>query len=514
MAIISRPASRSRLAAFVLVLLLVLAPPSGATWSIVLVDTATHEIAIGSATCLTGVDLERLLPVMLVERGAGCAQATVDSSGMNRKKMWDQLLLGTPPADIIPILLDGDFGAASRQYGIGDLSPGAAGYTGTSAKQYKNDVHGTVGTLTYAIQGNILTGAPVLELARDAVLAASGTLADRLMAGMEAARSMGGDGRCSCSIVQPMSCGSPPPSFIKSAHVGFVIVARPGDIDGDCTPTFGCATGSYWLDLNVAGQTVASPDPVFQLQDQYAAFRAGLIGHPDGLASVAYLDDDEVVGDGQSIRRLAVSLHDIDGAPLGHGGANFTLLHAPGSAGLAHLGTVADHGDGSYELQVVAGAGTGVDRLSLRVDDGGPSATIYPYPELRHRPALEATATELSVTGGAGIPLDILGPLGTQRRPFMVALSASGTVPGTVLPTGLTLPLNTDAMLHLSLQPGALGLLGGAHGFLDVLGHGNALLAPHPALLAPLVGLQVACAWFTVRPADYASNPVVVQILP
>ncbi len=43
--------------AILLTLCLVLAPTVGATWSIVLVDSATGEVAVGSATCLEGTDL-------------------------------------------------------------------------------------------------------------------------------------------------------------------------------------------------------------------------------------------------------------------------------------------------------------------------------------------------------------------------------------------------------------------------------------------------------------------------
>ena len=49
-----------------------------------------------------------------------------------------------------------------------------------------------------------------------------------------AARALGGDGRCSCSVSQPTSCGVPPPGFQKSAHVAVFVVARLGDTNGLC----------------------------------------------------------------------------------------------------------------------------------------------------------------------------------------------------------------------------------------------------------------------------------------
>ena len=48
-----------------------LAPRARATWSVVLTDTATGEVAIASATCINNFDLEFYLPV--VRPGIGVA---------------------------------------------------------------------------------------------------------------------------------------------------------------------------------------------------------------------------------------------------------------------------------------------------------------------------------------------------------------------------------------------------------------------------------------------------------
>src|SRR5262245_27476557 len=386
----------ARSAALLCALLLLLAPPAAATWSIVLVDKKTGEVGVAGATCLEGLDLLKLLPVVVVGKGGGCAQAQIDTTAANRKEIYDNLILGTPPDEIITILLDGDLFWKSRQYGIADLSPAAAGYTGGAAMQYKEDVHGTVGDITYAIQGNVLTGAPVITAAVAAVTDTPGTLGDKLIAGMEAARSMGGDGRCSCSETDPTSCGSPPPSFVKSAHIGFMVVARIGDVDGTCTAVKGCASGEYWLTFNVKGQFEADPDPVYQLEDQYAAFLETLHGHPDGLRSVAGFDHDELLADGESTRTPTVALYDSFRAPLAAGGAAVTVTPAPGSAGSCSIGPVTDHGDGTYSVEVTAGSATGEDLFAVRVDDGFKPATLYPYPELRLRQALEADADSVS----------------------------------------------------------------------------------------------------------------------
>ena len=67
-----------RAAVLTLAFLLLWARPGEATWSIILVDTRTKEIAIGSVTCLNNFDLLRATPVMLVEVGGACSQGLLD----------------------------------------------------------------------------------------------------------------------------------------------------------------------------------------------------------------------------------------------------------------------------------------------------------------------------------------------------------------------------------------------------------------------------------------------------
>src|SRR5690606_15024565 len=113
---------------------LALASPSAAdaTWSIIIVDTRTGEIAIGSATCLAGFDLQMNASIVVPGIGAAAAQSFVDQTGANRVFLHDQMLLGTPPADIITRLAGFDPDHQTRQYGIVDLRDNgrAATFTG------------------------------------------------------------------------------------------------------------------------------------------------------------------------------------------------------------------------------------------------------------------------------------------------------------------------------------------------------------------------------------------------
>lgn len=212
---------------------------ANATWSILIVDTSTGEIGVASATCLIGLDLRELTPLLITQVGGLTAQSYGDSTGQNRTFIRDRLLEGVAPDQIINLVGEFDSGHQTRQYGLLDAQGGVATFTGSMAGSWAGGVVGQTGDFVYAVQGNVLTGEPVVALAEQAIISTPGDLPEKLMAAMEAAYSMGGDGRCSCNASLPESCGSPPPSFNKSAHVGYMLVARSGD--------FSAANGVYGM---------------------------------------------------------------------------------------------------------------------------------------------------------------------------------------------------------------------------------------------------------------------------
>ncbi len=363
--------------------LLLATPNVSATWSIILVDHQSKEVAIGSATCLLNFNLRRYLPVVRVDQGAAAAQSFIDLSGQNRVLIWEELQAGTDPAAMLDLLEAQDDDHQTRQYGIVDTQGRAVTFSGTDNGAYANGVTGSIGSIVYAIQGNVITGQAVIDAAEAAVLDTPGAIPEKLMAAMEAAYAMGGDGRCSCSDADPTGCGAPPPTFEKSAHCGFMIVTRRGDIDGTCNGgSLPCANGTYYLALNISFQLADDPDPVLQLRDQFDAWRSDLVAAPDAVESTAtVLEDDKVVNNGAA-RTLRIQVNDWQGLPVASAAA-VTVSHEADSASASTIGTVIDLGGGAYEVALTATAAVGVDRFAVQVTDSlGVVRHLIPSPRL------------------------------------------------------------------------------------------------------------------------------------
>ncbi|MCH7872808.1 MAG: DUF1028 domain-containing protein [Planctomycetes bacterium] len=353
-----------------------------ATWSIVVADTRTGQVAIGSATCLTGFDLKLHLPVIIRNKGVGAAQSFVDFSGRNRLRIWEGLIGRLDPAEILILLEQGDTAHQTRQYGIVDTLGRAVTFSGTQNGAFANGLTGRVGDLVYAIQGNVLTGQPVIEAAEMAFVSTVGGLPEKLMAGMEAARAMGGDGRCSCTSGPPPSCGSPPPNFTKAAHIGFMVVSRRGDRRGVCNSTRGCGNGDYYMSFNVAFAQAPDPDPVFQLRDLFDAWRIEVIGLADAVTSRVESSASVLVNDGTSQAMVDIEVLDWQGNPA-VGIINVAMDHNGGSAGSSAIGPVMDLGNGQYSVQLTAGTTAGLDVLRVTVEHANRSVILIPLLELR-----------------------------------------------------------------------------------------------------------------------------------
>ncbi|MGY8758563.1 MAG: DUF1028 domain-containing protein [Planctomycetota bacterium] len=388
--------SKLRRLALSAVATLFLATQSFATWSIIVVNTKTQEIIVASATCVEAINLRAVLTMLEAQAGGGCAQS-IGATIIMRQDATEMFAMGVPPEEILLALSAYDNLHELRQYGFVDMAGRAATFTGAQCGDWAGGLTGTSGDLVYAIQGNVLTGQPVIDAAEQALISTPGDMAQRVMAAMEAARDMGGDGRCSCNNTLPTSCGSPPATFTKSAHVGFLISARPGD--HPYCDNFACAKGDLYFAINKASLTAADPDPVDEMRIKFDSLRLALIGRPDAYLSSVHSYTNNVSAGSISPVSFVLDLSDVDGNMLTAGGATITLDHTARSAGLGTLHQVTDHNDGTYTVEVMPGAVTGVDELLFLIDDGIRPVTLWPPTTLAHEQPLAPLREQQSLPG-------------------------------------------------------------------------------------------------------------------
>lgn len=259
--------------------------PAWATWSVIALDARSGQVVIASATCVRqeafpkrepspARDLMDLQAVIVPGVGVAACQAGADNTHENQMLVYRELKKGTPPADIIEMLKK-DPNIERRQFGIVSMPNGKditasnnrAGFNGTGNSRSSLYFGGQVGPdIYYQVQGNTLLGDQVVHLAALAFTRATGTLADRVMAAMEAADANGGDHRC--------NCGSNPMEFVpcdnKTAHVSYIAIAEKNDQQGVTHND-----GKYFAYIRVMDNDIKrgeSANPVRTLRMRYDAW--------------------------------------------------------------------------------------------------------------------------------------------------------------------------------------------------------------------------------------------------
>jgi hypothetical protein len=398
-----------------------LASQALATWSIVVVNLETGEVAVATATCLEGFNIRRATPVLIPGVGVATAQSAVDNWG-SRVMIHDGMLAGDSLKQILADLASADNLHQLRQYGIVNMKGEALTFTGAQAGAWKGGLTGQSGSMVYAIQGNVLSGDKVILEAEQALLNTPGDLAEKMMAAMEAAAAFGGDGRCSCNMVQPTSCGNPPPPPFKSAHIACFLIGRPGDVLTSCTTANGCAKGDFYLALNERDLTAADPDPVLLLRQDYDAWRAALAGVPDAIHSEVIAPQDRVDAGQTQTLTYVLSLADVNSQWIGQGGCTITLAHAEGTQSEATLLGFTDHQDGTYSVDIQPATNPGMDHLLFLVDDGSGPVTMWPPTGLMHTPWLQVDP----LIGGVQAELKISGAQANGPASFAFSLAGPG----------------------------------------------------------------------------------------
>ena len=256
-----------------------------ATWSIIALDRSTGQVIIASATCVPqsrfpprpARDLMDIQAVIVPGVGVAACQAGVDNTRANQMLVYEELIKGTEPEAILELLRQ-DENIERRQFGILDMEGRSVGFSGADNRFAALHVSGQVGEdIYFQVQGNILASEQVAHDAARAFAEAEGTLADRVMAAMEAADDAGGDSRCTCEtepVVQAPCNG-------KTAHVAYIAIADPDDTRGTSH-----SDGGYYAYISVTDANILpteNADPVTTLRMRYEAWKsAGAPRMPPG----------------------------------------------------------------------------------------------------------------------------------------------------------------------------------------------------------------------------------------
>ncbi len=269
-------------------LLLALPQAALATWSIIAIDIRTGQVIIASATCVRQMSFSQRRPngardlmdvqaVIVPGVGVAACQAGVDNTRENQMLVYNELRKGTSPAKILE-MLKADPNVERRQYGILAIPNGSTittqnhmvGFSGAGNSTASLHFGGQVGDMYYQVQGNTLLGTDVVYRAALAITRASGTMADRVMAGMEAADENGGDKRCNCGN-NPVTSA---PCDNRTAHVAYITIANKDDQPGSTHND-----GKYFAYITASDVDVGpgeSANPVKTLRMRYEAWkRAG-----------------------------------------------------------------------------------------------------------------------------------------------------------------------------------------------------------------------------------------------
>ncbi len=494
-----------------LVLSIFIAGPASATWSIVVLNRLTGELAVATSTCIANSDISRAVPVIRVGHAAGAAQSFVLSNASNRRIIFRNSVRGATPQQLLDLIESVDGGFQNRQFGIVSFYGPPVTHSGSNNGVFAGGVTGVVGEYEYAIQGNVLTGNNVVLDCEAAFLATDGDLGQRMVAAMEAARDAGGDGRCSCNASFPTSCGSPPPSFNYASYNAFMAIARFGDASNFCGPANGCANGDYYMRLNYVGGPV-SQEPIAALRDQYTAWRTALVGVADHVLSTVTVGATNLQADGQTRTRLDIRLVDVDGVPLTVGGQQISVIRTDGDE-IATFENHVDNGDGTHSIEAVATLTSGAGEFAVVVEGGARPVQLYPMLELTSAVPAELHAGRTTLSSSEAIPVPLYLSMGSASAAssYRVLGSLSGTSPGQVLGNTMV-PLNADRFFDFTASwPGGLPFLGNT-GSLDSSGRAEALFAPRQGLFASMIGTQISFS--ALIGGNVATAPVTVLVTP
>jgi len=175
------------------------------TWSILVRDPATG--AFGAAVASRFFAVGALC--IHAEGGVGAVATQALVNPLYGLEAMNRLRAGEGAEALVPALVSPDPGAGQRQLHMIDAAGRIGQHTGADCVVWAGHVAGQ----DVSVAGNMLAGPDVVRATLDAYLAASGSMAERLLTAMEAGEAAGGDKRGRQSAALKISIRDPYPDL-------------------------------------------------------------------------------------------------------------------------------------------------------------------------------------------------------------------------------------------------------------------------------------------------------------
>ena len=161
--------------------------PSISTYSIVARDQQTGELGVAVQSKFIAVG--SVVPYALADVGAIASQAWGNTrygpAGL------DLLTRGKTAEEVVRLMTKADPNREHRQLAVIGIDGNASIFTGKECKDWAGGKTG----VNYAVQGNLLTAAEVIQAMSTGFEESNGTLAERMIASLHAGQQAGGDKR-------------------------------------------------------------------------------------------------------------------------------------------------------------------------------------------------------------------------------------------------------------------------------------------------------------------------------
>jgi uncharacterized Ntn-hydrolase superfamily protein len=298
------------------------------TFSIVVADPRSREVAVAGASCVRDVSI---IGSTIQNVGAAATQASFSST--NKSRVEQRLRAGDTSQQVIAFVTNParDANRARRQYGVVTLASGSAGFTGSRTSPANG--HRLAPFVT--VQGNLLVRTAVLDSILNAyVTRPNAPLITRLLEGLRAGQQAGGDARCR-----------------HGADSSFLRIRRSED-----------TTASYASLVVTNPSSGPNPnDPIAQLGRAVASWRAERVGRTDRWVSTAQASPAQIPANGSTTATLTITVRDAGGAGLAG-----RTVRATGQ-GIGTISALQDRGNGVYTATVRAST-TGTETFTITAD--------------------------------------------------------------------------------------------------------------------------------------------------